>query len=159
MVSFEDTFPGEEPAATNVLVPKLLAAVNVRFPSAARKPSWVFVDRGRGFYHPGTGKITPEFKQALKDAKFKAFWGDDASLQPGHLQEVMLHETAVAWLRRRLTETLPRRPWEETPAAFATRLRNCCAHVNDNHDVSGLCHGFPKRVQKLVDYKGNRLAE
>ena len=85
MVSFEDTFPGEEPAATNVLVPKLLAAVNVRFPSAARKPSWVFVDRGRGFYHPGTGKITPEFKQALKDPKFKAFWGDDASLQPGHL--------------------------------------------------------------------------
>ena len=97
----------------------------------------------------------------MKDAKIKAFWGDDASVQPSHLQEVMLHETAVAWLRRRLTETLPRRPWEETPVAFATRLRSCCAYVNDNdnHDVSGLCHGFPKCVHKLVEGKGKRLAE
>ena len=62
----------------------------------------MFVDRGKGFYHPGTAAITPEFKAALKTCKFKAFWGGDASAQPGHLQELMLHETAVSWLRVRL---------------------------------------------------------
>ena len=109
VVTFDDTFPGEEPAAASVLVPQLLVAVNKRFPSADRKPSWVFVDRGKGFYNPGNGKITQEFKEALKASRFKAFWGDDASAQPGHMQEVMLRETAVSWLRRRLTESLPTR--------------------------------------------------
>ena len=37
------------------------------------------------------GKVTPEYKKALQECGFKAFWGDDASVQPGQLQEVMLH--------------------------------------------------------------------
>ena len=61
------------------------------------------MDRGKGFYNPSTGKITPEYSAALREYGFKAFWGDDASVQPGHLQEVLLHETAVSWLRHRLT--------------------------------------------------------
>ena len=159
VVTFDDTFPGEEPAAATVLVPQLLVAVNKRFPNAGRKPSWVFVDRGKGFYNPGNGRITPEFQKALKDSGFKAFWGDNASAQPGHMQEVMLHETAVSWLRRRLTESLPARCWEETPAAFAARLRAACAHVNANYNVEGLCREFPSRIQQLIDHKGGRLKQ
>ena len=92
------------------MVEKLLVAVNLRFPNAATKPSWVFVDRGKGFYNSGNGKITPAYKQALQECGFKAFWGDDASVQPGHLQERMLHETAVSLLRVRLGQSLPKRP-------------------------------------------------
>ena len=33
---FDEKFPGEEPQGVKKLVPKLLAAVNVRFPNAAR---------------------------------------------------------------------------------------------------------------------------
>ena len=93
------------------------------------------MDRGKGFYNPSTGKITPEYSAALREYGFKAFWGDDASVQPGHLQEVLLHETAVSWLRHRLTETLPAKLWEETPAAFGARLRQCCAAVNADLEV------------------------
>ena len=63
---------------------------------------------GNGFYDPGCGKITSEFKQALRKHKLRAFWGEDASPQPGNLQEVHLHETAVSWVRHRLTRTTPK---------------------------------------------------
>ena len=112
-----------------------------------------------GFYHPGNGKITPAYKQALQECGFKAFWGDDASVQPGHLQELMLHETAVSWLRVRLEQSLPKRPWEETPEAFAARLRQCCVDINAQLDVDGLCRAFPKRIKKLVERQGDRLKE
>lgn len=152
-------YPTQDAAGAKLLVPKLLAAVNVRFPTADKKPTWVFVDRGKGFYNPGNGRITPEFKAALKESGLKAFWGEDASVQPGHMQEVMLHETAVSWLRVRLEDSLPRRCWEETTDAFAARLRTCCADINSELDVDGLCRPFPTRIQKLVDAEGGRLKE
>ena len=139
VVTFEDNFPGEEPAGAKELVQKLLIAVNVRFSRSPSKPSWVFVDRGRGFYNPGNGKITPAFQTALAECHFKAFWRDDASVQPGHLQEIMLHETAVSWLRHRLTTTVTANVWEETSVAFAGRLRQCCAEINSSLDVDCLC--------------------
>ena len=37
VVVFDENFPGEEPQGVAKLLPKLLAAVNVRFPNAARK--------------------------------------------------------------------------------------------------------------------------
>ncbi len=80
-------------------------------------------------------------------------------MQPGHLKELMLHETAVSWLRVRLEQSLPQRPWEETPEAFAASLRRCCADINTRLDVDGLCRAFPKRIQMLVDRLGGRLKE
>ena len=71
----------------------------------------------------------------------------------------MLHDTAVAWLRLRLEQALPKCPWEETAEAFAARLRACCADINADRNVDGLCRGFPKRVAKLVQKKGGRLKE
>ena len=55
--------------------------------------------------------------------------------------------------------SLPKRSWEETPHAFATRLRQCCAQITGEFDVEGLCHAFPARIQKLKDAKGERLKE
>ena len=71
----------------------------------------------------------------------------------------MLHETAVSWLRLRLERSLPKRCWEETNEGFATRLRQCCAEVNAELDVAGLCRAFPKRIQKLKERQGGRLRE
>ena len=61
---------------------------------------------------------------------------------------MMLHKTAVPWLRVRMEASLRKRSWEETPHAFATRLRQCCAQINAEFDVEGLCHAFPARIQK-----------
>ena len=69
----------------------------------------------------------------------------------------MLHETAVAWLRHRLELTLPKRPWEETDAAYARRLRACCADINAEADVEDLCWAFPKRIAQLHAKGGGRL--
>ena len=54
---------------------------------------------------------------------------------------------------------MPKRPWEEAPNAFAGRLRQCCADINAQLNVDGLCRTFPKRIQKLVHRKGDRLKE
>ena len=54
---------------------------------------------------------------------------------------------------------MPQRPWEETPEAFAGRLRQCCADINAQLDVDGLCRAFPKRIDQLVERQGGRLKE
>ena len=115
-------FPGDRPEGAEPLVAKVHAVLSARFRGAS-KPRTLFVDRGAGFYNAGTGGITPEFKAALADHGLRAVMGDDASQQPGSLWEMMLHETAVSWIRRGLTWTLPPKPWEETPTEFARRLR------------------------------------
>ena len=83
--------------------------------------------------------------------------GDDAQVQSGDSQEVMLHETAVAWLRRRLALTLPAKPWLETREEFGSRLKQCAQHVNDTYDVESLCRDFPQRIDELIEREGNRL--
>ena len=98
-----------------------------------------------------------EFKAALADHGLKAFMGDDASQQPGSLWEMMLHETAVSWIRRGLIWNLPPRPWEETPTEYACRLRAVVADINTRYDVEGLCRELPQRVLALHDAQGGRL--
>ena len=154
---FDSEFPGEVPEGAAQLVEKVRAAVNIRFQQAASKPDLIFVDRGRGFWATNSGKITAEFKGALRGHGLRTFMGDDAGKQPGSLQEVLLHETAVAWIRRRLACTVPVNCWEETREEYGTRLKRCCEHINNEHDVDGLCRGFPKRCKKLDDAKGGRL--
>ncbi len=109
------------------------------------------------FVHTGTGKITEDFKQALRTCGFKASWASDASVQPGHLEDALLHETAVSWLRKRLETSLPSRCWGETPAAFGARLRRRCSGVNAERDVAGLCRSFSARIQELMERNGDRL--
>ena len=83
--------------------------------------------------------------------------GSDAREQPGSLEDLMLHETAVAWLRLLLARSTPARPWQETREDYATRLRGACGHANEKYDVTGLCQELPQRLQKLVDQEGDRL--
>ena len=154
---FDDAFPGEAPDGAALVVQKVRAAINIRFQGGGSKPGYVFVDRGRGFYHPATGKITNEFKEALEENGLKAVMGNDASVQPGHMQEVLLHETSVSWLRVRLAESLPAEAWLETRQEYGTRLKRCCDAVNRDLDVEGLCRGFVKRIKTLHSLEGGRL--
>ena len=115
-------------------------------------------DRGQGFYRSMGGKITPEYKQALQQHGLKAHAGNNALTQPGNLQEVMLHETAVAWIRQREAVTQMRKPWKETAEEFQSRLRSICEYINNNYDVEGLCKGFPTRVDGVVEAAGCRVS-
>ena len=154
---FDAEIPGETEAGAALLVPKVRAAVNKRFQNGASQPKTIWVDRGKGFYQPATGKITVAYKKALAAHGFQAALGDDASIQPGRLQEMMLHETAVSWMRRRLASTLPAKPWEETRQEYASRLKACCDEINRDLDVEALCRAFPRRIQNLVKKQGGRL--
>ena len=124
-----------------------------------RTPHVLFTDRSAGFYNPGSGRITDEYRTALATHGLQAFMGDSAAVQPGRLSDLMLHETAVSWIRALLASTLPARPWEESPQQLVARLKRVAGRANAEYDVAGLCRELPHRVGKLVDRGGGKLAK
>lgn len=154
---FDSSFPGETPQGVSYLVDKVRAAVNVRFQNVASKPDTLFTDRGRGFYMTNSGRSTAEYAGALAQNGFNAVMGENAVTQPGSFQDVLLHETAVSWLRHRLSRTTPAKCWQETREEYGRRLKRCCEEVNQECDVEGLCKGLPKRIKMLLDTQGDRL--
>ena len=78
-------------------------------------------------------------------------------MQPGKLQEMMLHEIAVAWMRHRLAQTKPREPWLETVDDYKSRLKECAAFINGKYDVDGLCRALPTRLASLEERWGDRI--
>ena len=95
--------------------------------------SFLFYDRGCGFYFPNSGAITAEYKQALADNDVQAFMGDNA------------------------VQSTPKQCWNETRAEYGRCLKRCCEAVNNDLDVEGLSQGLPKRVRLLKDSEGDRL--
>ena len=72
---------------------------------------------------------------------------------------MMLHETAVAWVRNREKVTQPRHPEKETPEEYWARLCGIAQFINANYDVESLCRELPQRLQKLVDRGGDRIGK
>ena len=119
-------------------------------------PQWASGPRGRAGGR-ALGKITAEFKGALRGHALRTFMGDDAGKQPGSLQEVLLHETAVAWIRRRLACTVPVKCWEETRQEYSTRLKRCCASTTSTMWTP--CAGpSPSVVRRWTTPRGVDLA-
>ena len=83
--------------------------------------------------------------------------GNDAGRQCGDLQDLMLHETAVAWMRAKMQLSCPARPWEETREQYKTRLQDSCRQVNANYEVENLCRELPARLEQLKEREGDRL--
>ena len=83
--------------------------------------------------------------------------GGNASAQPGHMQEVVLHETAVSWIRLRLAATVHSKPWLETRGEYASRLRRVVDDINTSLDVEGLCKGLLKSLDLVIEAKGGRI--
>ena len=128
---FDDNVAGETPAGAA----KVRSALKMRLQSAASQPECLFTDRGRGLHFPNSGAITAEYKQALADNDLEAFMGDNALIQPGSMQDVLLHETAVSWLRHRLAQSTPKQCWKETRVEYGRRLKRCCEAVNKDFDL------------------------
>ena len=82
---------------------------------------------------------------------------DNCGLQPGQLGDVLLHETAVAWIRRRERKTVPTRAWEESREALAKRLKQVVSDFNANYDVESLCRQFPRRLELVAEGEGKKL--
>ena len=99
-----------------------------------------------------TGSLSPALVRLHQSTRRRCvstasglFFDRDASIQPGSLQEVMLHETAVAWMRDRLIKTTPQRAWQESVEEYCTRLKACAMYINDNYNVQGLCRELDRR--------------
>ena len=123
----------------------------------ARLPRTVFTDRGTGMYNP-QGLAVRAYANAIEQAGFKLYWGRDAQKQSPDMGDVLLHETAVAWFRKRMRTERPEvLPWEETQDMWVKRARRAVAAINQEYDVAGLCREFPERLQDLVDGGGERL--
>ena len=129
----------------------------IRFQSQS-KPTTLFLDRGRAFFNPVSAKITPELASALEGTGLETFWRGDASMQPGYCADILLHETAVSWIRQQLSCTVPKAPWRETRAGYGARLRRVVAEINRSHNVAGLCDRVLSRLAELKRLDGDRLA-
>jgi len=149
-------FPGDTEEGAGLMVQKVRAALNIRF-QGVTAPKVLFTDRGNGFYNAGTCRITSSYRAALRTHGLQASFATNASIQRGQLQELLLHETAVSWMRKRLTKTLPRKPWEETSEEYGTRLKACAAYINERHNVDNLCRRLPARLHELNGLEGDRL--
>ena len=99
-----------------------------------------------------------KYARAVKSSGFRVYWGDDASQQSPDLGDVLLHETAVAWIRAQLRKEKPVVvPWEESQQQWSQRVRRVIQRINENYNVHGLCSEFPQRLEKVVAGEGERL--
>ena len=129
---------------------------------AAKLPRTIFSDRGPGFFHRKWGTITGDFETACRECGFKPWAGTNAKkgprAQPRDIGDVLLHETAISWLRREEEKSRPLRPWEETPEELNRRIQLIVSRINREFDVRGLCMEFPDRLTALVrTTHGDRL--
>ena len=152
-----DDFPGDRPEGAPAFVRQVHLSLCRRFQGAVSGPTVLFTDRGAGFYNAGNGTITTQYKGALVAAGLTAFMGESAAVQPGKLSDLLLHETAVAWIRDKERKTLPRQPWRETNALFSQRLKGIVGKINNAFDVAGLCRQLPSRVEALYSRQGCKL--
>ena len=157
MLGRGDEGMGDNIETAELLAEKIPIVLAKRFPSEA-KPKVVMTDRGRGFHETSTGAVQAEFKAGLEKHGMRALQ-DELEVRPlGKLEDMMLHETAVSWLRTRLERHAPARPWEETKEDFGKRLKKAAEDANAECDVGGLCEGFNKRLEEMIERKGERIS-
>ena len=124
-------------------------------------PHILFTDRGPGFYHPSTGTICPQYMEALDVHGFKPWAGDHGKWQPPDLADILLHETAVAWVRKYFKHhplPLAHQAQEKNTRALKRTLEAAVEHINTFYQVDDLCRSLPKRLKLLVAEDGERLA-
>ena len=122
-----------------------------------RLPRVVLTDRGTGMYAPA-GQIVGAYDRALRGAGLRSFFGPDAKQQAADMGDLLLHETAVSWVRNHLRRNKPHcLPWMETEEQWGKRVEDAVEHVNSRFNVRNLCLAFPKRLRMCADGSGGRL--
>jgi hypothetical protein len=110
-------------------------------------------------YQGSHGKIVNVYAEALHKHGFRPFAGADSKWQPPDIPDLLMHETAAAWLRNLLRQ----RPYKHGPTLeanitmFRAALKDCERHINSQYDVDGLCKSLPRRIGELIDAEGDRL--
>ena len=142
------------------MVPLLPGILDHMLGEDCRHPDVLFTDRGPGFYHPSTCTICPEYVAALQAHGFKAWAGDHSKWQPPDLADILLHETAVAWVRKYLKHhplPLAHQAQERHVKTLKRTLDDAVEHINTFYEVEELCRSLPKRLKLLADQGGERL--
>ena len=122
-----------------------------------RLPRTLFTDRGTGMYIPA-GQACSAFAEAVADEGFRLYWGADAVRQSPDMGDMLLHETAVSWIRARLRREKPEvHPWLESREQWSARAQRVLRNINMEYDVDGLCRAFPARLHNCVEGLGERL--
>ena len=123
----------------------------------ARLPRVLMTDRGTVMYTP-SGQAVMAYEAAVNRCKFKLFWGNDAKMQPTDIPDMLLHETAVSWLRNVLRRAKPECvPWQESPEQWSRRMVCAVDEVNQKCDVEGLCRQFKERLEDCIEAGGDRI--
>ena len=146
---------GDDLACFVAKLPRILSRMLGR---TASKPKVLFTDRGPGMFIPNTGHATGPYLAAVQKRGFSLYTGPDASSQPADIPDVLLHETAVSLFKRELSRERPCRPaWKETREEFVARVSKAAAETNRRCNLHRLCCGYLKRLQLVVEKKGDRL--
>ena len=140
------------------MVKRLPRILSNRFKDGDAMPNVIFTDRGPGFYHSSTGSITPEYSAACAEYGFTTWAGDHAKWQSPDIPDILLHETAVAWVRKYLRYNPVKFTNDKVLNAerVAEALKNAERHINAHHEVDDLCMAFPTRLKALVAKGGER---
>jgi hypothetical protein len=125
----------------------------------ATHPDVIFTDRGPGYYHPSSGTINSEYLAALTEHGFTPWAGEHSKWQPPDLADVLLHETAVSWVRKYLKQHPVKlaKNMEENVNRVGAVLQDACSHINAFYEVGDLCNSLPDRLKLVVDGEGERL--
>ena len=63
------------------------------------EPKAKMTNRGPGFFNSLSGHIVKSYGEALQMHGFRPSAGEDASQQPPDIPDLLLHETAIGWVR------------------------------------------------------------
>ena len=82
----------------------------------------------------------------------------DAKKQAPEMPDLLLHETAVSWVRSALRRSKPEvLPWKETPEQWSRRMLRAVEAANQ-HDAEALCADFQNRVEECLVANGAKLS-
>ena len=84
---------------------------------------------------------------------------DDATDQPGDLQDVWPHERIASWAKEWLGKhPIPMRGGlDHMEELVPLRLEACAKHINQKYNVKSVNRSWPKTMQQLKKKKGERL--
>lgn len=103
-------------------------------------PKVLFTDRGPGFYHPASGNICTEYHEAVTEHGFKTWAGENSKWQPPDIADLLLHETAVAWVRKYLKQHPVKigKDMGKNIEGLVEKLKEAEEHINTFYEVEDL---------------------
>ena len=104
--------------------------------------------------------ISPEYHAACEKHGLVPWAGDFSKWQPADIADVLLHETAVSWVRAYMRHN-PVKLTTDRPANIdkvKQSLKEAAKYINDWYEVDELCLSLPERLKELRDEtQGDRV--